>query len=83
MPVHAGGVDLDNLVLELQGQVTSRWYQLGSVLGVPEEILNQLLHYTVKDALVEVLDYWLKNHTGQPSWEEIRAAVKKSVEFAG
>lgn len=70
------GINLDSLVLNLQGRVSSHWYQFGSALGVPEKILNQLVGYSDKDALVEVLDYWLGHHSYQPSWNEIRDAVK-------
>lgn len=74
------GINLDSLVLNLQGRVSSQWYQFGSALGVPEKILNQLVGYSDKDALVEVLDYWLKHHSYQPSWSEIRDAIIKCAE---
>ena len=63
--------------MKLQDQVSSRWYELGEALGVPEKILKQLFDYSEKDALVELLDYWMKNHSGQPMWQEIADALKK------
>ena len=30
-----------------------------------------------EECLVEVLDYWLRNHTSKPSWKEIASALKE------
>ena len=38
--------------------------------------MKQLADYSEKDALVELLDYWLKNHPGRPTWEEVDVALK-------
>ena len=40
--------------------------------------MNQLEDYSEKDALIEVLDYWLKNHSDQPTWKDIEDALKNS-----
>ena len=64
--IHAtpGVLELDGLLMSLQGQVSSHWYQFGMALGVQEEIMKRLADYSEKDALVELLDNWLKNHPG-------------------
>lgn len=58
-------------------EITSKWYQFGSALGVPKKILDQLTDYSEEDCLVELLDYWLKNHPQQPTWKEITDAQNK------
>ena len=30
--------------------------------------------------MIEVCDYWVRNHTGQPTWREVVNALKK-IEF--
>ena len=68
---------LNNLLTRLQGRVSSHWYQFGSALGVPKDILEELSDYLDEDALVEILDYWLRN-CHQPSWQEVANVVKKA-----
>ena len=72
---------LNNLLVKLQGEVSSNWYEFGLVIGIPDAILEQLKDYSDKDALVEVLDYWLKNHSfrsGQPSWQDVAVALRRA-----
>ena len=69
--------NLDNLVYTLQGEVSSKWYSFGLALGLPKEILNQLKDYSTEECLVEVLDYWLKHHHENPTWQEIMDAKRK------
>ena len=57
--------------------MTLDWFQFGEALGVPNEIMEQLVGYSEKDALVEVVDYWLNHHSGRPMWQEITDAIKK------
>jgi hypothetical protein len=73
-------LSLDNLLTRLQGRVSSHWYQFGLALGVPQNILEELNDYLDEDALVEILDYWLKNchPSHQPSWQEVATAVNKA-----
>jgi hypothetical protein len=79
MHIHADCPPNLNSLLQhlLHGQVTSKWYQFGLALGVPKEILNQLTDYSEEDSLVELLDYWLKHHPNQPTWQEVSNAQDK------
>ena len=70
-------LDLNSLLYKLQDQVNIQWYKLGLAIGVPKEILEQLKDYTKEDRLVELLDYWLKHHPGQPTWQEVADAIRK------
>ena len=70
---------LSNLLVKLHGRASSHWYQLGLALGVPKSILEELRDYSDKDALVEILDYWLKDHSSCPhTWEDVGIALKKA-----
>ena len=62
----------------LEGQPPLDWFQFGEALGVPEAVTEQLVGYSEKDALVEVIDYWLKHYPGQPTWQEIADAVERT-----
>ena len=73
-------LNLNSLIHKLQGQVNTQWYQFGLAIGVPQEILEQLNHYSEYDCVVEVLDYWLKHHPGQPTWQEVADAQRKTTE---
>ena len=57
--------------------MTSKWHQFGLTLGVPRKILDQLTDYSEEDSLIEVLDYWLKHHPNQPTWQEVVDAQDK------
>ena len=70
-------LDQDTLLIKLRGHITSEWYQFGQVIGVPEDILQHLQDYTVEESLVEMLDYWLRHHPNQPTWNEIAHAVSE------
>ena len=58
------------------------WYLFGLAVKVPNGILDQLRvqDYTDKDCLIEVIDYWLRHHYSQPTWQEIINA-KEKIEF--
>ena len=65
-------------MIRLQGRVSSRWYQFGLALGVPNSVLGQLKDYLDEDVLVEILDYWLKNHPFRPTWQDVATALKQA-----
>ena len=73
--------NLDSILHRLHGKVKdSQWYCLGLAMGsgVPEKFLEQLKDcYPENQSLIEVLDYWLRNHPGQPTWQEINDAQEK------
>ena len=74
-------LDLNSLLHKLQGQVTSQWYQFGLAIGVPINILEQFNHHSEEDCLVEVLDYWLRHHPDQPTWQEVTEAQRTIKSF--
>lgn len=76
-------LDLNSLLCKLQDQApNSQWYQFGLALGVPKQILDQLEHQSEGSHLSELLDYWLKNHQGQPTWQEVAAAQRRICQVA-
>ena len=65
------------MFIKLDGCVSSHWYKFGLAIGIPEDVLEQVADYSDKDALVEILDYWLKHHpSGQPTWQDVKSALK-------
>lgn len=74
-------LDLKSLLKKLQGQASKQWYQFGLALGLPMDVLEGFNLYSEDDCLVEVLDYWLKHHPTQPTWQEITDAQRKIESF--
>ena len=54
-------LDLDNLLRQVQNEVTGSWYQLGEAAGVPSDLLNKCSQHSSEECVIEVLDYWLRN----------------------
>ena len=71
-------ISLSNLLQQLKGQITNQWYQFGLELGVPKDILDQLNNYSDEDRTVEILDYWMRHHPGEPMWQEVAEAKKQA-----
>ena len=69
-------LNLDSLLIQLRIQVTPKWYQFGVAIGVPEDLLQQ---YSADESLIEILDYWLKNHHN-PTWRDV-AEVLNDIEL--
>lgn len=55
--------------------VTDKWYQFGEAIGVNKELLEKCTQYPPDQSLVDILDNWLRNHSGQPTWNEIAEAL--------
>ena len=55
------------------------WYTFGLELGVPVKLLQSLKRYPANECMVEVVDYWLRNHhcDSKPTWCELENAVKE------
>ena len=71
-------IDLDNLLIQLRPQVGPKWYEFGEAAGIKKEILeNYASHCNPEDCIVEMLDYWLRNHDGQPTWKEITKLLRE------
>ena len=65
------------MLLKLCGKVNNHvWYQFGLVLGVPKELLEKFKGYPEEECMIEVCDYWLRNHPDQPTWKEVTDAVE-------
>ena len=69
-------LNLDILLIQLQSEATSLWYQLGQELGLEISLLNKYCNYPQEQCIIEVLDSWLRNHSGKPTWREIAEALK-------
>ena len=63
--------------MQLQGKVTLQWYQFGKALGVEEEELDKATELPSDQSIVEVLDHWIINHKGPPTWKEIANALSQ------
>ena len=75
--MYAGiSLNLDSLLIQLQGKVTRKWYQFGVALGVEKEILDRYLKYLPEQSIVEILDHWLRRSEGQ-SWGDVARALKQ------
>ena len=72
-------LNLDSLLIQLQAQVTQKWYQFGAAVGVPSDLLQQYSSYTADEGLIEVLNYWLNNHQN-PTWRDV-AKVLRDIEL--
>ena len=58
-----------------------QWYQFGMAIGVPKEVLLELFGYSEEDCLIEILDYWLKNHSDQPTWKELADGLEDIQDY--
>ena len=76
--VHHQPLNLDTLLITLHPQATPKWYQFGKALGIDEDHL-ELLHssFPAEQAIVEMLDHWLRNDMIKPSWRDVGRALKK------
>ena len=68
-------LDLNNLLHQIGTEVASKWYQLGIAVGISEEMLDECSNCSPEEAVVEVLDYWIRNH--KPSWEDVAEALNE------
>ena len=71
-------ITLSSLLQKFKDDITSQWYQFGLELRVPKDILDQLNSYSDEDCIVEILDYWLRHHPGNPTWQEVVEAKKQA-----
>ena len=71
-------INLDSLLIKLPGKVNTRlWYHIGLVIGVPKDFLENIKGYPEEECMIEMADYWLRNHPDQPTWQEVADAVEK------
>ena len=69
-------MNLDTLLIVLKEELTPKWYEFGLVVGVPQELMDSYSGYPSDQCLTEVLDYWLRHHTGTMKWAEVADALK-------
>ena len=70
-------LNLDSLLIQLQAEVTPHWYQFGVAIGTEKKVLDKYQQYSPEQSIIEILDNWLRNHAGQPTWREITEALRK------
>ena len=70
-------INLDSLLIQLKAAVTDKWYQFGKTIGIEKDVLDKCTHYSSDQSLVEILDNWLRNHSTQPTWNEIADALNE------
>ena len=73
--------DLNMMLIQVKAEVTPLWYEYGEMLGVPQEILNQLRAMDTDDydKLVEILDVWFMKFPVRagPSWKEVALSLRE------
>ena len=53
------------------------WYQLGEAFGIDKKILEKYTACSPEESIIEVLDYWIRSHSGQPTWKEVAETLNK------
>ena len=53
------------------------WYQLGRAFGIEKKVLEKYSVCSPEESIIEMLDYWLRSHSGQPTWKEVAEALRK------
>ena len=74
-------LDLDSVLMKLNGRVNTEWYEFGVAIGLPTDFLDSLKSYPRVERMVELVDYWLKNHPDQPTWKEIADALEEMRDY--
>ena len=70
-------INLDALLIQLRKQVTPKWYQFGETAGIDNEVLDNFAgNCSPDDCIVEMLDYWLLNYKGKPTWRDVAVILK-------
>lgn len=65
-------------MIQLRPQVSPKWYQFGEAARIEKEVLdNYARNCAPEDCIIEVLDYWLRNHTEAPTWREVAEILKR------
>ena len=70
-------LNLDTLLIQVRGAVTPHWYQLGQALEVSKDVLDKCSNYPPEESIVEVLDQWLRNFPGRPTWRDVANALRR------
>ena len=73
----------DLLVNQCTFESSLYWESLAQFLHVPRAERKKIKQSRIDQynlALEDCLDYWIENHTSQPTWEELVDAVEKCKE---
>jgi hypothetical protein len=71
-------LDLDSLLLIIHERIdVNLWHQFGLELGVPPDFLEGLRGYPDHECMIEVADYWLRNHPDIPTWNKVEDSLRK------
>ena len=70
-------LNLDYLLVLIKQDITPHWYDFGKAVGVDNKVLDRCLRYPPEESIIEVCDYWLRNHTGKPTWREVAEALRQ------
>ena len=76
MLLSGNSLNLDNLLIQLKAEVTPKWYEFGQAAGMEKMTLDEYSQYPEEECIVEVLDKWLRNHTGTPTWREVAEILR-------
>ena len=63
--------------MQLHPQVTSKWQEFGIAIGMNDELLNNLQEYSSQENLQQVLGYWIKNNSTEPTWNDLVEILKE------
>ena len=74
--VEDDSLNLDTLLIQLQGAATSQWCQLGEALQVNKDVLDRCSNHPPEESIVEILDHWLRNFPGHPTWRDVANALR-------
>ena len=71
-------IDLDKLLIQLCPQVGSKWYQFGEAAEIEKEVLDSYAKSCPpEDCIIEMFDYWLRNHdAGQLTWRDVAQVLR-------
>ena len=70
-------LNLDSLLIKIRTQVTPNWYEFGLAVGIAEEVLNSYRGYPPEECIIEMLDYWLRNNSTKPTWNDVADGLRK------
>ena len=66
------------LLIQLRSEVTPYWYQFGTIIGMTKNTLEHYSKYPPEQCLIEVLDYWVRNHhDSKPTWRDVACVLKQ------
>ena len=72
-------INLDSLLIQLKGKVSSKWYQFGEAAGIDKRVLdNYVKNCSPDECIVEMFDYWLRSYKGKMTWRVV-AAILRSI----